>query len=223
MQVGDLNLSNRVWMPLTRSRAANLKEIPQLWFIVKYYVRQPCLSGCLIITKDHRVSKQAVLRYNSNTPGEFIPRQQVEGWKKSDWSCPQRRWSHLYFSYGTLDWRNFSSLIFIWWITASPICHSIPHAKSFYAKGFKRNSHSQRDDDERGFKQTVLDSKNGGQKNAMGSALTGWKNSFFNMATYFIQFFQQPAMFRMVMNNGGSILRTVQKFLFWNSLDAIKK
>ena len=77
IQVGDLNLTNRVWMaPLTRSRAANEGNIP-FDLHVEYYKQRA--SAGLIITEGSQVSKQAVGYIN--TPG-IHSEEQVEGWKE---------------------------------------------------------------------------------------------------------------------------------------------
>lgn len=77
IQLGDLNLKNRVIMaPMTRNRANNEHNAPTELH-VKYYKQRA--SAGLIISEGSQISQQAVGYIN--TAGIYKP-EQIEGWKK---------------------------------------------------------------------------------------------------------------------------------------------
>jgi len=165
-----------------------MKEIPHLIFKCKIIISS-VLSGI-----DHHrritISKQAV---GYSTLRKLFQRSKSEGWKRSDWSCPQRRWSHLYSAYGT--WDEFLILNFHnGWITSSPILAIIPCKIVYGQKAFqKKQSLSKRRMDDWGDQATrSLDFKKRGPKKCDGKlAFETGGNSLFKWATWTSSFFNR--------------------------------
>ncbi len=209
MKVGDLDLSNRVWMaPMTRSRAANEGNVP-FDIHVEYYKQRA--SAGLIITEGAQVSKMAVGYIN--TPGIYSD-EQVEGWKKVTEAVHKEggkifiqlwhvgRISHPDFHNGDL-----------------PVAPSAinPHAKAFTPKGFK-DTVTPREMTIAEIKQTILDFKNAA-KNAVEAGFDGVEIHSSN--GYLLhQFFNRTSNTRMD-EYGGSIENRA-KILF-EIIEAIKE
>lgn len=162
IKVGDLELSNRVWMaPMTRSRAANEGNVP--FDIHVNYYKQRASAG-LIISEGSQVSKQAVGYIN--TPGIYS-QEQVEGWKKVTQAVHEEG-GHIFIQLwhvGRISHPDFHN-------GELPLAPSAinPHAKSFTPKGFKETV-TPKEMTIAEIKQTVLDFKNAA-KNAMEVVLT---------------------------------------------------
>jgi N-ethylmaleimide reductase len=209
IQVGDLNLTNRVWMaPLTRSRAANEGNVP-FDLHVKYYKQRA--SAGLIITEGSQVSKQAVGYIN--TPGIYS-KDQVEGWKKVT-EAVHKKGGHIFIQLwhvGRISHPDFHN-------GELPVAPSAinPHAKSFTPKGFK-DTVTPKEMTIEEIKQTVLDFKNAA-KNAMEAGFDGVEIHSSN--GYLLhQFFNRTSNVRMD-EYGGSIENRA-KILF-EIIDAIKE
>ena len=209
IQVGDLNLTNRVWMaPLTRSRAANEGNIP-FDLHVEYYKQRA--SAGLIITEGSQVSKQAVGYIN--TPG-IHSEEQVEGWKKVT-EAVHKEGGHIFIQLwhvGRISHPDFHN-------GELPVAPSAinPHAKSFTPKGFK-DTVTPKEMTIEEIKQTVLDFKNAA-KNAMEAGFDGVEIHSSN--GYLLhQFFNRTSNVRMD-EYGGSIENRA-KILF-EIIDAIKE
>jgi len=209
MVVGDLNLTNRVWMaPLTRSRAANEGNVP-FDLHVKYYTQRA--GAGLIITEGSQVSKQAVGYIN--TPG-IHSEEQVEGWKKVT-EAVHKEGGHIFIQLwhvGRISHPDFHN-------GELPVAPSAinPHAKSFTPKGFK-DTVTPKEMTIEEIKQTVLDFKNAA-KNAMEAGFDGVEIHSSN--GYLLhQFFNRPSNVRMD-EYGGSIENRA-KILF-EIIDAIKE
>jgi N-ethylmaleimide reductase len=209
IQVGDLNLTNRVWMaPLTRSRAANEGNTP-FDLHVEYYKQRA--SAGLIITEGSQVSKQAVGYIN--TPG-IHSKEQVEGWKKVT-EAVHKEGGHIFIQLwhvGRISHPDFHN-------GELPLAPSAinPHAKSFTPKGFK-DTVTPKEMTIEEIKQTVLDFKNAA-KNAMEAGFDGVEIHSSN--GYLLhQFFNRTSNVRMD-EYGGSIENRA-KILF-EIIDAIKE
>lgn len=207
--VGDLNLTNRVWMaPLTRSRAANEGNVP-FDLHVKYYTQRA--SAGLIITEGSQVSKQAVGYIN--TPGIYS-KEQVEGWKKVT-EAVHKEDGHIFIQLwhvGRISHPDFHN-------GELPLAPSAinPHDKSYTHKGFKDTVNPKEMTIE-DIKQTVLDFKNAAI-NAMEAGFDGVEIHSSN--GYLLhQFFNGTSNVRMD-EYGGSIENRA-KILF-EIIDAIKE
>ncbi|MFC3879451.1 alkene reductase [Algoriphagus namhaensis] len=207
--VGDLKLSNRVWMaPMTRSRAANEGNVP-FDIHVEYY-RQRAGAG-LIISEGSQVSKKAVGYIN--TPGIYSA-EQVEGWKPVTKAVHEEggnifiqlwhvgRISHPDFHDGEL-----------------PLAPSAinPNSKSFTPKGFKETVTPKAMSIEE-IKQTIQDFKNGA-KNAMEAGFDGVEIHSSN-GYLFHQFFSSSSNVR-TDEYGGSIENRAR--ILFEVIDAIKE
>ena len=209
IQVGDLNLTNRVWMaPLTRSRAANEGNIP-FDLHVEYYKQRA--SAGLIITEGSQVSKQAVGYIN--TPG-IHSEEQVEGWKKVT-EAVHKEGGHIFIQLwhvGRISHPDFHN-------DELPLAPSAinPHDKSYTPKGFK-DTVTPKEMTIEEIKQTVLDFKNAAI-NAMEAGFDGVEIHSSN--GYLLhQFFNRTSNVRMD-EYGGSIENRA-KILF-EIIDAIKE
>ncbi|SIO23478.1 alkene reductase [Algoriphagus halophilus] len=163
IQVGDLNLSNRVWMaPMTRSRAANPENKP-FEIHAKYY-RQRASAG-LIITEGSQISKRAVGYIN--TPGIYS-QEQVEGWKEVTKAVHEEN-GHIFIQLwhvGRISHPDFHG-------GELPLAPSAinPNEKSYTPEGFKETVTPKAMSLEE-IKQTIEDFKNGA-KNAMEAGFDG--------------------------------------------------
>lgn len=163
IQVGDLNLSNRVWMaPMTRSRAANPENKP-FEIHAKYY-RQRASAG-LIITEGSQISKRAVGYIN--TPGIYS-QEQIEGWKEVTKAVHEEN-GHIFIQLwhvGRISHPDFHG-------GELPLAPSAinPNEKSYTPEGFKETVTPKAMSLEE-IKQTVEDFKNGA-KNAMEAGFDG--------------------------------------------------
>ena len=206
--IGDLVLSNRVWMaPMTRSRATNEGNVPGD-IHVKYYTQRA--SSGLIISEGSQVSKQAVGYIN--TPGIYS-QEQVEGWKKVTQAVHEEG-GHIFIQLwhvGRISHPDFHN-------GELPVAPSAinPHAKSFTPKGFK-DTVTPKEMSIEEIKQTVLDFKNAA-RNAMEAGFDGVEIHSSN-GYLFHQFFNRSSNTRMD-EYGGSIENRA-KFLF-EVIDAIK-
>jgi len=209
IKVGDLELSNRVWMaPMTRSRAANEGNVP--FDIHVNYYKQRASAG-LIISEGSQVSKQAVGYIN--TPGIYS-QEQVEGWKKVTQAVHEEG-GHIFIQLwhvGRISHPDFHN-------GELPLAPSAinPHAKSFTPKGFKETV-TPKEMTIAEIKQTVLDFKNAA-KNAMEAGFDGVEIHSSN-GYLFHQFFNRSSNTRMDEYGGSIENRT--KFLF-EVIDAIKE
>lgn len=209
IQVGDLTLSNRVWMaPMTRSRAANEGNVP-FNIHVKYY-KQRAGAG-LIITEGSQVSEQAVGYIN--TPGIYS-QEQVEGWKPVT-KAVHEEGGHVFIQLwhvGRISHPDFHN-------GDLPVAPSAvnPNAKAFTPKGFK-DTVTPRAFTIEEIKQTVQDFKNAA-KNAMDAGFDGVEIHSSN-GYLFHQFFSSTSNLR-TDDYGGSIEKRA-KFLF-DVIDAIKE
>ncbi|WP_291784466.1 alkene reductase [Cecembia sp.] len=163
LQMGDLELQNRVIMaPMTRSRATNPENVP-FDIHVKYYQQRS--SAGLIISEGAQISKKAVGYVN--TPGIYSDAQ-VEGWKKVTEGVHEKggkifiqlwhvgRMSHPDFHGGELP--HAPSAI-------------NPHSKSFTPEGFK-DTETPKEMTIEEIKQTILDYKKAAE-NAMRAGFDG--------------------------------------------------
>lgn len=163
LQMGDLELQNRVIMaPMTRSRATNPENVP-FDIHVKYYQQRS--SAGLIISEGAQISKKAVGYVN--TPGIYSDAQ-VEGWKKVTEGVHEKggkifiqlwhvgRMSHPDFHVGELP--HAPSAI-------------NPHSKSFTPEGFK-DTETPKEMTIEEIKQTILDYKKAAE-NAMRAGFDG--------------------------------------------------
>ncbi|MEX2592289.1 MAG: alkene reductase, partial [Anditalea sp.] len=163
LQIGDLELKNRVIMaPMTRSRADNPENAPTSLH-AKYYKQRA--SAGLIITEGSQISKKAVGYIN--TPGIFT-QSQVEGWKSVTQAVHEKdgkifiqlwhvgRISHPDFHNGKL-----------------PLAPSAinPKTKAFTPKGFK-DTVTPKEMTLEDIKSTIQDFKNGA-KNAWEAGFDG--------------------------------------------------
>ena len=207
--VGDLKLSNRVWMaPMTRSRAANEGNVP-FDIHVEYY-RQRAGAG-LIISEGSQVSKKAVGYIN--TPGIYSP-EQVEGWKPVT-KAVHDEGGHIFIQLwhvGRISHPDFHD-------GELPLAPSAinPNSKSFTPKGFKETVTPKAMSIEE-IKQTIQDFKNAA-KNAMEAGFDGVEIHSSN-GYLFHQFFSSNSNVR-TDEYGGSIENRA-KILF-EVIDAIKE
>lgn len=161
--IGDLTLSNRVWMaPMTRSRAANPENKP--FDIHEKYYRQRASAG-LIITEGSQVSKRAVGYIN--TPGIYS-KEQVEGWKGVTKAVHEEN-GHIFIQLwhvGRISHPDFHG-------GELPLAPSAinPHEKSYTPEGFKETVTPKAMTIEE-IKETIQDFKNGA-KNAMEAGFDG--------------------------------------------------
>lgn len=161
--IGDLTLSNRVWMaPMTRSRAANPENKP--FDIHEKYYRQRASAG-LIITEGSQVSKRAVGYIN--TPGIYS-QEQVEGWKGVTKAVHEEN-GHIFIQIwhvGRISHPDFHG-------GELPLAPSAinPHEKSYTPEGFKETVTPKAMTIEE-IKETIQDFKNGA-KNAMEAGFDG--------------------------------------------------
>ncbi len=161
--VGNLNLSNRVWMaPMTRSRAANPENKP-FEIHAKYY--QQRASAGLIITEGSQISKRAVGYIN--TPGIYS-QEQVDGWKKVTKAVHEED-GHIFIQLwhvGRISHPDFHN-------GELPLAPSAinPNEKSYTPEGFKETVTPKAMSIEE-IKQTIEDFKNVA-KNAMEAGFDG--------------------------------------------------
>lgn len=161
--IGNLTLSNRVWMaPMTRSRAANPENKP--FDIHEKYYRQRASAG-LIITEGSQVSKRAVGYIN--TPGIYS-KEQVEGWKGVTKAVHEEN-GHIFIQLwhvGRISHPDFHG-------GELPLAPSAinPHEKSYTPEGFKETVTPKAMTTEE-IKETIQDFKNGA-KNAMEAGFDG--------------------------------------------------
>ena len=161
--VGNLNLSNRVWMaPMTRSRAANPENKP-FEIHAKYY--QQRASAGLIITEGSQISKRAVGYIN--TPGIYS-QEQVDGWKEVTKAVHEED-GHIFIQLwhvGRISHPDFHN-------GELPLAPSAinPNEKSYTPEGFKETVTPKAMSIEE-IKQTIEDFKNGA-KNAMEAGFDG--------------------------------------------------
>lgn len=209
IQVGSLNLKNRIWMaPMTRSRAAN-PENKVFDLHVEYY-RQRASAG-LIITEGSQISTKGVGYIN--TPGIYSEAQ-TEAWKDVTQAVHDEgghifiqlwhvgRMSHPDFHGGELP------------VSASA---TNPNSKSFTPEGFKDTVTAKAMTLEE-IKQTIADFKNGA-KNAMEAGFDGVEIHSSN-GYLFHQFFNGTSNHR-TDEYGGSIENRA-KILF-DVIDAIRE
>ncbi|MEN2283350.1 alkene reductase [Algoriphagus sp. SE2] len=161
--VGNLNLSNRVWMaPMTRSRAANPENKP--FEIHAEYYKQRASSG-LIITEGSQISKRGVGYIN--TPGIYS-QEQIEGWKEVTKAVHEEN-GHIFIQLwhvGRISHPDFHN-------GDLPLAPSAinPNVKSYTPEGFKETVTPKAMSLEE-IKQTIEDFKNGA-KNAMEAGFDG--------------------------------------------------
>jgi N-ethylmaleimide reductase len=209
IQVGDLQLKNRVWMaPMTRSRANN-PENKVFDIHAKYYAQRA--SAGLIISEGSQISPKAVGYIN--TPGIYSEAQ-TEAWKQVTQAVHEAgghifiqlwhvgRMSHPDFHGGELP------------LSASA---TNPNSKSYTPQGFKDTVTAKEMTLEE-IKQTIADFKNGA-KNAMEAGFDGIEIHSSN--GYLLhQFFNATSNHR-TDEYGGSIENRA-KILF-EVIDAIKE
>lgn len=209
LQMGDLELQNRVIMaPMTRSRATNPENSP-FDIHVKYY--QQRASAGLIISEGAQISKKAVGYVN--TPGIFSDAQ-VEGWKKVTEGVHEKggkifiqlwhvgRMSHPDFHGGELP--HAPSAI-------------NPHSKSFTPEGFK-DTETPKEMTIEEIKETILDYKKAAE-NAMKAGFDGVEIHSSN--GYLLhQFFNRTSNVR-TDEYGGSIENRAR--ILFEVIDAIKE
>lgn len=209
IQVGDLNLKNRVWMaPMTRSRAANPEN--KVFELHDEYYRQRASAG-LIISEGSQVSPRAVGYIN--TPGIYS-KAQTEAWKGVTKAVHDAgghifiqlwhvgRMSHPDFHQGELP------------LSASA---TNPNSKSFTPEGFKDTVTAKEMSIEE-IKQTVLDFKNAA-KNAMTAGFDGVEIHSSN-GYLFHQFFNRTSNHR-TDEYGGSIENRAR--ILFEVIDAIRE
>lgn len=209
LQMGDLELQNRVIMaPMTRSRANNAENAP--FDIHVTYYKQRASAG-LIISEGAQISKKAVGYVN--TPGIYSDAQ-VEGWKKVTEGVHEKggkifiqlwhvgRMSHPDFHGGDLP--HAPSAI-------------NPHSKSFTPQGFK-DTETPKEMTIEEIKQTILDFQNAA-KNAMKAGFDGVEIHSSN--GYLLhQFFNRTSNVR-TDEYGGSIENRAR--ILFEVIDAIKE
>lgn len=209
IQIGDLNLKNRVWMaPMTRSRANN-PENKVFDLHAKYYLQRA--SAGLIISEGSQISPKAVGYIN--TPGIYSEAQ-TEAWKQVTQAVHEAgghifiqlwhvgRMSHPDFHGGELP------------LSASA---TNPNSKSYTPQGFKDTVTAKEMTLEE-IKQTIADFKNGA-KNAMEAGFDGVEIHSSN--GYLLhQFFNATSNHRSD-EYGGSIENRAR--ILFEVIDAIKE
>lgn len=209
LQMGDLELQNRVIMaPMTRSRANNAENAP--FDIHVTYYKQRASAG-LIISEGAQISKKAVGYVN--TPGIYSDAQ-VEGWKKVTEGVHEKggkifiqlwhvgRMSHPDFHQGELP--HAPSAI-------------NPHSKSFTPQGFK-DTETPKEMTMEEIKQTILDYQNAAA-NAMKAGFEGVEIHSSN--GYLLhQFFNRTSNVR-TDEYGGNIENRAR--ILFEVIDAIKE
>jgi N-ethylmaleimide reductase len=209
IQIGDLRLTNRVWMaPMTRSRAANPEN--KVFDIHANYYAQRASSG-LIISEGSQISPRAVGYIN--TPGIYSA-EQTEAWKEVTQAVHDAgghifiqlwhvgRMSHPDFHGGELP------------LSASA---TNPNSKSYTPEGFKETVTAKEMSLEE-IKQTIEDFKNGA-KNAMEAGFDGIEIHSSN--GYLLhQFFNSTSNFR-TDEYGGSIENRAR--ILFDVIDAIRE
>lgn len=209
IQLGNLNLKNRVWMaPMTRSRAANPEN--KVFELHQEYYRQRASAG-LIISEGSQISPRAVGYIN--TPGIYS-KAQTEAWKGVTKAVHEAgghifiqlwhvgRMSHPDFHQGELP------------LSASA---TNPNSKSYTPEGFKDTVTAQAMTLEE-IKQTVEDFKNGA-KNAMEAGFDGVEIHSSN-GYLFQQFFNGTSNHRTDEYGGSTENRTR---LLFEVIEAIKE
>lgn len=209
IQVGDLELKNRVWMaPMTRSRANNSEN--KVFDIHAKYYRQRASAG-LIISEGSQISPRAVGYIN--TPGIYSEAQK-EAWKQVTQAVHEEggkifiqlwhvgRMSHPDFHGGKLP------------LSASA---TNPNSKSFTPEGFKETVTAKEMSLEE-IQETIQDFKNGA-KNAMEAGFDGVEIHSSN--GYLLhQFFNSTSNHR-TDEYGGSIENRAR--ILFEVIDAIKE
>ena len=209
IQIGDLNLKNRVWMaPMTRSRAAN-SENKVFELHVEYY-KQRASSG-LIITEGSQVSPRAVGYIN--TPGIYS-QAQTEAWKGVTKAVHDAD-GHIFIQLwhvGRISHPDFHN-------GALPLSASAtnPNSKAYTPEGFKDTVAAKAMTLEE-IKETIADFKNAA-KNAMEAGFDGVEIHSSN-GYLFHQFFNGTSNHR-TDGYGGSIENRA-KILF-EVIEAIKE
>lgn len=209
IQVGDLNLKNRIWMaPMTRSRAANPEN--KVFDLHEEYYRQRASAG-LIITEGSQISTQAVGYIN--TPGIYS-KVQTEAWKGVTQAVHEAG-GHIFIQLwhvGRMSHPDFHN-------GALPLSASAtnPESKVYTPQGFKDTvAAKEMTLDE--IKQTVVDFKNAA-KNAMEAGFDGIEIHSSN--GYLLhQFFNGTSNHR-TDEYGGSIENRAR--ILFEVIDAIKE
>lgn len=209
LQVGDLQLKNRIWMaPMTRSRANNAEN--KVFDLHATYYRQRASAG-LIITEGSQISPRAVGYIN--TPGIYSEAQ-TEAWKQVTQAVHEAgghifiqlwhvgRMSHPDFHGGELP------------LSASA---TNPQSKSFTPQGFKETVTAKEMTLEE-IRETIADFKNAA-KNAMEAGFDGVEIHSSN--GYLLHQFFNPTSNHRTDEYGGSIENRA-KILF-EVIDAIKE
>jgi N-ethylmaleimide reductase len=209
LQVGDLEIKNRVWMaPMTRSRAANSEN--KVFELHAEYYRQRASAG-LIITEGSQVSPRAVGYIN--TPGIYSEAQ-TEAWKGVT-KAVHEEGGHIFIQLwhvGRMSHPDFHN-------GELPLSASAtnPNSKSYTPEGFKETVTAQEMTLEE-IKATIQDFKNAA-KNAMEAGFDGVEIHSSN-GYLFHQFFNGTSNFR-TDEYGGSI-ENKSRILF-DVIDAIKE
>lgn len=209
LQVGDLEIKNRVWMaPMTRSRATNPEN--KVFELHEEYYRQRASAG-LIITEGSQVSPRAVGYIN--TPGIYSA-VQTEAWKGVT-KAVHEEGGHIFIQLwhvGRMSHPDFHN-------GKLPLSASAtnPNSKSYTPEGFKETVTAQKMTLE-DIKSTIQDFKNAA-KNAMEAGFDGVEIHSSN-GYLFHQFFNGTSNFR-TDEYGGSI-ENKSRILF-DVIDAIKE
>ena len=209
IRLGDLPLTNRVWMAsMTRSRAANLEN--KVFELHEEYYRQRASAG-LIITEGSQVSPRAVGYIN--TPGIYSEAQ-TEAWKGVT-KAVHEEGSHIFIQLwhvGRMSHPDFHN-------GALPLSASAtnPNSKSYTPEGFKETVTAQEMTLE-DIKSTIQDFKNAA-KNARKAGFDGVEIHSSN-GYLFHQFFNGTSNFR-TDEYGGSIENKAR--ILFDVIDAIKE
>ncbi len=209
IQIGDLQLKNRVWMaPMTRSRANNPEN--KVFEIHAEYYQQRASAG-LIITEGSQISPRAVGYIH--TPGIFS-KAQTEAWKQVT-TAVHAEGGHIFIQLwhvGRMSHPDFHG-------GALPLSASAtnPNSKSFTPHGFKDTVTAKEMTLEE-IKQTITDFKNGA-KNAIEAGFDGIEIHSSN--GYLLHQFFNASSNHRTDEYGGSIVNRAR--ILFEVIDAIKE